>query len=134
MRWVGHVVQKDNNKLPKKILWTNPGGQWGCGWLKSRWIDGVEEDARKLGCRNWQTDAQDRGRWWRLKRPRPTQGCRANDDNDEDMKSLQRRQYSSCCNSYCQSYVALWKWENIRKLDIFDTSILLSVSLNYYEI
>jgi hypothetical protein len=27
MRWVGHVVQKDNNKLPKKILWTNPGGQ-----------------------------------------------------------------------------------------------------------
>jgi len=31
-----------------------------------RIIDGVEEDARKLGCRNWWEDAQDRGRWRHL--------------------------------------------------------------------
>ena len=24
---------------------------------------GVEEDTRKLGCRNWREDAQERGRW-----------------------------------------------------------------------
>jgi len=29
-------------------------------------IDGVEEDARKLGSRNWRADAQDRGRWRHL--------------------------------------------------------------------
>jgi hypothetical protein len=29
--WVGHVVRMDDNKLPKKILWTNVGGQQGCG-------------------------------------------------------------------------------------------------------
>ena len=52
--------------LPKKILWTNPGGQRGRGRPKSRWIDGVEEDARKLGCRNWRAAAQDRGRWRHL--------------------------------------------------------------------
>jgi hypothetical protein len=33
---------------------------------KSRWIDGVEGDAMKLACRNWRSDAQDRGRWRHL--------------------------------------------------------------------
>ena len=36
LRWADHFVQMDENKLPKKILWTNPGGQQGCGWPKSR--------------------------------------------------------------------------------------------------
>jgi hypothetical protein len=44
-------------------MWTNPGGKRGRGRPKSRWIDGVEEDARQLGCRNRQADAQDRDRW-----------------------------------------------------------------------
>jgi hypothetical protein len=50
-------------KLAKKILWTNRGGQRGRGQPKSRWIDGIEEDARKLDRRKWLADAQDRGRW-----------------------------------------------------------------------
>jgi len=54
-------VQMDENELPKWILWTNPGGQRGCGRPKSRWIAGVEEDARKLGFGNWWADPQDRG-------------------------------------------------------------------------
>ena len=58
-----HVVRMEDNDLPKRILWTNPGEQRGRGRPKSRWIDGVEEDARKLGCRNWLEAAQDRGRW-----------------------------------------------------------------------
>ena len=66
LRWAGHDVQMDENELPKKILWTNPAGQWGYGWPKSRRTDGREEDARKLGCRNWLADAQDRGRWRNL--------------------------------------------------------------------
>jgi len=40
-----------------------PGGQRGRGRQKSRWIDGVEKDVRKLGCRNWLATAQDRGSW-----------------------------------------------------------------------
>ena len=62
-----------------KILWTNPGGQRGRGRPKSRWIDGVEENARKLGCRNCLADAQDRGRWRHLleEAKAPTQDCRA---------------------------------------------------------
>jgi len=51
-------------------------------------IDGVEEDTRKLGFRDWG--------WKRrvevagdicLRRPRPTQGCRADDDYDDQHPS-----------------------------------------------
>jgi hypothetical protein len=39
LRWVDHFVRVDENELSKKILWSNPGGQRGCGRPKSRWID-----------------------------------------------------------------------------------------------
>ena len=48
LKWAGHVVRMDDNELAKKILWTNPSGQRGRGRPKSKWIDGVEEDTRKL--------------------------------------------------------------------------------------
>jgi hypothetical protein len=54
------------DESPKKILWTNAGGYQGRGRPKSRWIDRVEEDTRKLGCRKWRADAQDRGHWRHL--------------------------------------------------------------------
>jgi hypothetical protein len=66
LRWAGHVVRMDDNELPKQILWTNAGGQSGRGRPKSRWIDGVEEETRELGCRNWLVAAQDRGHWRHL--------------------------------------------------------------------
>ena len=31
LRWVVHVVQMDENELPKMILWTNSGARWGNG-------------------------------------------------------------------------------------------------------
>jgi hypothetical protein len=63
--WSGQVVRMNDNELPKKILGRHPGGRVR-GFLKSRWIDGVEEDARKLACRNWRADAHDRGSWRHL--------------------------------------------------------------------
>jgi hypothetical protein len=59
LRWAGHVARMDENELPKKIC-TNSGGQRGRGRPKSRWIDGIEEDAKKLGSRNWLMAAQHR--------------------------------------------------------------------------
>jgi len=53
LRWEGHVLRMEDNELPKMILWTNSGGQRGRGRPTSRWIDGVEEEEEKLGCRNW---------------------------------------------------------------------------------
>jgi hypothetical protein len=60
------VRMDDELLVSENILWRNPGGQRGDGRRKSRWIDGVEDDARKLGCRIRQADAQDRGRWRHL--------------------------------------------------------------------
>jgi hypothetical protein len=73
----------DENESPKKI-WTNPGVQRGLSRQKSRWIVRVEEDARKLGCRDLLATTQDKipGDIC-LRRPRPTQDCRV-DDNDDD--------------------------------------------------
>ena len=39
------------------IFNTEPDGKWGNGRLRMRWIDGVVEDLRTLGCRHWRTMA-----------------------------------------------------------------------------
>jgi len=56
----------DDNELTTDLLWTHSGGYRGRDRPESRWIDGVEEDAVILGCRNWRADVQDIGRWRQL--------------------------------------------------------------------
>jgi hypothetical protein len=50
----------------KKIITSNPGEQRGRGRPKLRWIDGVEEDVRRLACQNWKTAEQDRNGWRKI--------------------------------------------------------------------
>jgi len=40
------------------------------GRPKTRWVDDVGKDIRKLKVPNWKTLAQDRGRWRELRRPK----------------------------------------------------------------
>jgi hypothetical protein len=71
----------DDNELPKKISWTNPGGQRGRG--RPKWIDGVEGNwVVEIGGRMSRIEVDDI--CWR--RPRTTEDCRADgdDDNDDD--------------------------------------------------
>jgi hypothetical protein len=67
LRWAGHVARMDDNEPPRKVLLGNPGGQRRWGRPKLRWEDGVEEDVRKLGCRNWRMAARNRDGWRRIK-------------------------------------------------------------------
>jgi hypothetical protein len=67
LRWAGHVARMDDNEPPRKVLLGNPGGQRRRGRPKLRWEDGVEEDVRKLGCRNWRMAARNRDEWRRIK-------------------------------------------------------------------
>jgi hypothetical protein len=47
-------------------------------------FDGVGEDARKLGCRNWRANAQVIGRWRHfLKEAKAHSGCKADGDDDD---------------------------------------------------
>ena len=66
LRWAGHVARMDDKEITKSILNSNPGGQRGRGRPKLRWIDGVEHDLRKVGCKSWKMVAQDRRRWRHL--------------------------------------------------------------------
>ena len=56
----------DDKEITKGIFNSNPGRQRGRGRPKLRWIDGVEHDLRKIGCKNWKMVAQDRRRWRHL--------------------------------------------------------------------
>jgi hypothetical protein len=73
----------DDTEIPKKILSGNPGGQRGRGRPRTKWLDGVEEDLRKMDTGN--------GKYWHriettggksLKRPRFTTDCRATKEDE----------------------------------------------------
>ena len=75
-------MRMDGNELPKKILWTNPGGQRGRGRPKSRWIDGVEKTQGKWVVEiGWRLPRTEVAGDICLRRPGPTKDCRADDDD-----------------------------------------------------
>lgn len=49
MKWTGHVVRMEKERLPKKIFEYKPTGRRARGRPKRRWIDGVEEDLKEAG-------------------------------------------------------------------------------------
>ncbi|PNF43171.1 hypothetical protein B7P43_G15655 [Cryptotermes secundus] len=64
LQWAGHVQRMDKERIPKKILYSTIGGRRRAGKPRTRWIDAVEEDAKKLmGVRNWKRAAQEREEW-----------------------------------------------------------------------
>ena len=63
LRWAGHIVRMEENECNKRLINSNPGGQGGGGRPKLRCMDGVENDLRKITCRNWKPVTQFRTRW-----------------------------------------------------------------------
>jgi hypothetical protein len=80
-------MRMDENELSKKILWTNPGVQRGCGRKKSRRFDGIEKMQGKwvVGI-SWRMSRIEVAGDICLSRPRPTQGCTDDDDDDDKSK------------------------------------------------
>lgn len=63
LRWAGHVARMDEDRMPKKVMDRNFDNNRSRGRPRKRWLDGVEEDARKLDVGQWRSLAQDRSRW-----------------------------------------------------------------------
>jgi len=63
LRWAGHLARMDKNRAPSMVFRNDLEGRRRAGRPKMRWIDGVEQDLRALGVRNWQNTASDRRRW-----------------------------------------------------------------------
>lgn len=68
LRWAGHVVRMERERLQKRILEENFSGKRKKGRPRSRWRDEVEKDARMLDVRNWMSEAQDREKWREITR------------------------------------------------------------------
>jgi hypothetical protein len=53
----------EEDRPVKRILVSNPGGARGKGRLKTRWEDGVDDDSKAIGIRNWKSVALNRDTW-----------------------------------------------------------------------
>jgi hypothetical protein len=57
--WLGHVMQMDDKRKPKRILQRKPIGTRTRGRPRKRWIAGNEEDLQIMGVRQWRKKCED---------------------------------------------------------------------------
>jgi hypothetical protein len=60
LAWVGHLVVMNSDRTIKKIFNTKPDGVRSVGRPKLRWENGVDQDIRILGVKNWKKVALNR--------------------------------------------------------------------------
>jgi hypothetical protein len=53
LRWLEHVCGMEEQRDPKKALEGKPGVRRKRGKPRTRWIDIVEDDLRKMGIKRW---------------------------------------------------------------------------------
>ena len=83
LKWAGHVIRMEEQSPTRRVLVAVVEGRRQRGRRKLRWEDGVMEDARKLGERNWRNAARKRDSWQKLlKKVLAQRGRSANDDNE----------------------------------------------------
>lgn len=63
LRWMGHVIRSDDQRLMNIIYYDRPEGRRSVGRPRKRWRDAVTEDLRKMGITHWEIEAQDRRGW-----------------------------------------------------------------------
>jgi len=66
LKWAGHVIRMEEQSPIRRVLVALLEGRRQRGRPKLRWEDGVMEDARKLGERNWRNAARNRDSWQKL--------------------------------------------------------------------
>jgi hypothetical protein len=64
--WAGHVIRLEEQSPGRRVIIAVVEGRRQKGRPKLRWEDGVMDDARKLGERNWKNVARNRDNWRKL--------------------------------------------------------------------
>ena len=73
--WARHLVCMNSDRTIKRIFNTKPDGARSGGRPKLRWEDGVDQDMRISGVKNWKKVAINRDEWAQLlKMARALQG------------------------------------------------------------
>jgi hypothetical protein len=67
-RKVRHVIRLEEQNPARRVLVAVVEGRRQMGRPKLRWENGVREDARKLGERNWRNAARNRDSWQKLQK------------------------------------------------------------------
>ncbi len=66
LRWLGHVQRMEEERVPLKMLNTNPDGNRRPGRPRTRWKDAIESDLKNLQVSDWRTLARNRSDWRRM--------------------------------------------------------------------
>jgi len=66
LKWAGRVIGMEEQSDTRRVLVAVVEGRRQRGRPKLRWEDGVMEDVRKLGERNWRNGARNRDSWQKL--------------------------------------------------------------------
>ena len=66
LAWAGHLVRVNCDRTLKKIINTKPDGARIADRPKLRWEDGVDQDMRILGVKNWKKVTLNRDEWAQL--------------------------------------------------------------------
>ena len=68
LRWFGHVLRMEENRIPKRVLYTNVETTRLSDRPRNRWQDEVREDGRIVGGEGWQEKVHNREEWKKLLR------------------------------------------------------------------
>jgi hypothetical protein len=68
LRWFGHVQRKEENRIPKRVLYVNLGTTRLRGRPRNRWQDEARKDRRIVGGEVWQKKLLNREEWQKLLR------------------------------------------------------------------
>lgn len=64
LQWAGHIIRMGDNRIPKKVLFSQIEGRRPIGRPRDRWIDAVASDAKTLlQTKRWTSIAKERTRW-----------------------------------------------------------------------
>jgi hypothetical protein len=66
LKWAGHVMRMDNNRITKSMFNIRPEGKRGTGRPKMRWGNNVDRDIRNYKRENWRNLALNREEWRKL--------------------------------------------------------------------
>jgi hypothetical protein len=66
LRWAGHVIRLEEPSPTRRVLVAVIEGKRQRGRPKLRWEDGVMDDTRKLGEKNWRNAARNKDGWRKL--------------------------------------------------------------------
>jgi hypothetical protein len=66
MAWLGHVMQMEGERIPKRLLEWKPMSRRKRGRPRKRWIEDIEKDIQIMGIRGWRKLYKGRAEWKKI--------------------------------------------------------------------